>query len=178
MFARAYGHRYPLKQTSRIMKRVGVKLHIYNFCSDQKRRLFQSKDLVKGSRVFMNVQGYRARMYLTYHNKSMEIDYLTGVHNVVNKYHNSPDRTSYQYYNTVSMGDIPSVSESEIRKTLKYYGVQVVDGFTCLITECPICPLHVKDQIGRMYINKVTGKVFIPVTVSQFNPPSEIFPFA
>jgi hypothetical protein len=63
------------------------------------------------------------------------------------------------------MEEIPAVSESQIRKTLKGYGLSFVDGYTCLVIECPICLEHLKSKIGRMYINKVTGKVFILITL-------------
>ncbi|GFG33037.1 hypothetical protein Cfor_10752 [Coptotermes formosanus] len=69
----------------------------------------------------------------------------------------NPDRTFRRCYNMLNMEEIPAVSESQIRKTLKGYGLNFVDGFTCLIIECPICLQHVKTKIGRMYINKVTG---------------------
>jgi hypothetical protein len=61
------------------------------------------------------------------------------------------------------MEDIPTVSESQIRKALKSYGLNFVDGFTCLVIECPVCLQNAKKRSGRMYINKVTGKVFMLV---------------
>jgi hypothetical protein len=67
------------------------------------------------------------------------------------------------------MDEIPPVSESQIRKTIKGYGLNFVDGFTCLAIECPICQQDVKSKLGRMYINKVTGKVFIPIKVLHFS---------
>jgi hypothetical protein len=101
-------------------------------------------------------------MCLTNHNKSLETKYvpdLTELHNSLNVYHGNPSIYLCRYYNTVSMEDIPAVSESQIRKALKSYGLNFVDGFTCLIIECPVCLQNVKRRIGRMYINKVTGKV-------------------
>jgi hypothetical protein len=92
---------------------------------------------------------------------------LTDVHNAVNIYHGNPTIHLYRYYNAVSMEDIPTVSESQIRKTLKSYGLNFVDGFTCLVTECPVCLQHDKRRTGRMYVNKVTGKMLTVVRVSR-----------
>lgn len=158
MFGRLHMYRYHVHPTIGIMKNVDIKMCSYCY---HKPRLFLSKSVINCSRISMNIQGYRGLMCLTCQGKSLQTDYLSvlkEVHNAVNKYHGSLNRTLYRYYNTVSTEDIPSVSESQIRKTLKGYGLHFVDGFTCLVTECPICPQQVKSKIGKMYINKVTGK--------------------
>jgi hypothetical protein len=139
------------------MKNVEIMLHSY---CDHKPGLFLIKNVIKYSRVFMNLRGYRGLMCHTCHSRSLHTGYgsvLKEAHNALNKCHGSPSRTLYRYYNTMSIEDIPALSESQIRRTLKGYGLNFVDGFTCLVTECPICEQQIRKQIGRMYINKVTG---------------------
>lgn len=158
MFGRLYIHRYHVHQTIGIMKNVDIKIQSY---CDHKLGLFLCKNGINCSRIFTNIQGYRRLMWFTCHSRHLQMDYvplLKEVHNAVNKYHGSQNRTFYRYYNTVSIEDVPAVSESQIRKTLKGYGFNFVDGFTCLVIDCPICLQKDKSQVGRMYINKVTGK--------------------
>lgn len=126
---------------------------------------------MKFSHVLMNLQGCRGLMYDTCYSKNLQTDYhslLSEVLNTMNTCHSSSYRTLHRCYNTLDVDEIPPVSESQIRKTIKGYGLNFVDGFTCLVIECPICQQHVKSKIGRMYINKVTGKVFILIKVPQF----------
>jgi hypothetical protein len=120
----------------------------------------------------MNLQGYKGLVYLTCYSKSLQTDYqsvLSEVLNTVNTYQSNPNRTLRRCYNTLNMEEIPAVSESQIRKMLKGYGLNFVDGFTNLVIECPICLQHDKSKIGKLYINKVTGKVFILIKVLQFS---------
>jgi hypothetical protein len=172
MFARPSIRPSPLYQTSGIMNTFDARMHFCIIYSHRKPRLFASKNIMKCSHVLMNLQGYRGFMYLTCYRRNLQTDYqsvLSGVLNTMNTHHSNPDRTFRRCYNMLNMEEIPAVSESQIRKTLKGYGLNFVDGFTCLIIECPICLQHVKTKIGRMYINKVTGKVFTLSKVSQFS---------
>ncbi|XP_077302693.1 mitochondrial DNA helicase [Arctopsyche grandis] len=61
-----------------------------------------------------------------------------------------------QIHNAVNV-DLPSVSVSDMRRSLRLHGFSVDDGFTCLLTKCPICKSLGKPSIGSAYINKVTG---------------------
>jgi len=170
MFARHCIRPWHLYQTSGIMNTFDSRMHCCVIYSHRKSR-FQNKNAMKFSHVLMNLQGYRGLMYDTCYNKNLRTDYqplLSEVLNTVNTCHNSRYRTLYRCYNTLNVDEIPPVSESQIRKTLRGYGLNFADGFTCLVIECPICQQHVKSKIGRMYINKVTGKVFILIKVPQF----------
>jgi len=171
MFARHIIRPWPLYQISGIMNTFNTRMHCYIIYSHRKPRLFPSKNTMKFSQVSMNLQGYRGLMYYTCYSRSLHADYqslLSAVLNTVNTCHSSRYRTLHRSYNTLYMDEIPPVSESQIRKTIKGYGLSFVDGFTCLVIECPICQQHVKSKIGRMYINKVTGKVFILIKMPQF----------
>lgn len=53
--------------------------------------------------------------------------------------------------------DLPSVSVSDMRRNLRLHGFSVEDGFTCLLTKCPICKSLGNTNLGEAYINKVTG---------------------
>lgn len=171
MFARLSIRPWPLHQTSGITNTFDKRMHCCIVYSHRKPRLFPSKNIMNFSHVFMNLQGYRGLMYDTCYSKSLQTDYqsLSEVLNTVNTHHSSRYKTLHRCYNTLNMDEIPPVSESQIRKTIKGYGLNFVDGFTCLVIECPICQQHVKSKIGRMYINKVTGKVFKLIKVPQFS---------
>jgi hypothetical protein len=172
MFAPLRIRPWPLHQTGRIMNTFDKRMHCCIIYSHRKPRLFPSKNIIKFSHVLMNIQGYGGLMYDTCYAKSLQTDYqsvFSEVLNTVNTYHSSRYRTLHRCYNTLSMDEVPAVSESQIRKTLKGYGLSFVDGFTCLVIECPTCQQHVKSKIGRMYINKVTGKVLVLIKVPQFS---------
>lgn len=162
MFAGLCTRRWPRHQIYRIMKNVDIKTPTGVLYSSWKRRLCLRKNVKQCSHLLMNIEGCTKLMCLTNHNRNLQTDnvpVLTDVHNAVNIYHGNPNINLCRYYNTVSMEDIPAVSESQIRKTLKSYGLNFVDGFTCLVIECPVCLQHVKRRTGKMYVNKVTGKV-------------------
>jgi hypothetical protein len=162
MFAGLCTRRYPRHETHRIMKNIDIKMMTGVIYFDWKRELFLNKNIIRCSHLLLSIQGYTKLVCLTNHNKSVETNYvpdLTELHNSVNVYHGNPSIYLCRYYNTVSKEDIPAVSESQIKKALKSYGLNFVDGFTCLVIECPVCLQNVKRRIGRMYINKVTGKV-------------------
>jgi hypothetical protein len=170
MFAGLYTRRYSRHQTCELMEIIDIKIPTGVLYSNWKRGLLLSKNVIQCSHLLMSIQGYTKLMCLTNHNKNLQTDYmplLTDVHNAVNTYHGNPTINLCRYYNTVSMEDISAVSESQIRKTLKSYGLNFVDGFTCLVAECPVCLQHVKRRTGRMYVNKVTGKVLTLVKVSK-----------
>ena len=172
MFARLSIRPWPLHQSSGIMNTFDTRMHCCIIYSHRKPKLFPSKNIMTFSHVFMNLQSYRGLMYVTRYSKSLQTDYhsvLSEVLKTVNTCHSSRYRTLHRCYNTLNMEEIPAVSESQIRKTLKGYGLNFVDGFTCLVIECPICQQHVKSKIGRMYINKVTGKVFVLIKVPRFS---------
>lgn len=169
MFAGLCTRRWPRHQTYRIMKNIDIKTPTGVLYSSWKRGLFLS-DVIQCPHLLMNIQGYTKIMCLTNHNTNLQTDYvpvLRDVHGAVNIYHGNPNINLCRYYNTVSMEDVPVVSESQIRKTLKSYGLNFVDGFTCLVIECPVCLQHVKKRTGRIYVNKVTGKVLTLVKVSR-----------
>lgn len=171
MFARLTIRPWPLYQNNGIMNTFDKRVHCCIIYSNLKPRLLPSKNIMKFSHVLMNLQGHRGLMYDTCYSKSLQTDYqsfLSEVLNTVNTRYSSRYRTLHRCYNTLNVDEVPPVSESQIRKTIKGYGLNFVDGFTCLVIECPICQQHVKSKIGRMYINKVTGKMFILIKVPQF----------
>jgi hypothetical protein len=162
MFAGLCTRRYARHETYRIMKNFDIKMTTGVIYSDLKRELLLSKNIIRYSHLLLSIQRYTKLVCLTNHNKSLETYYvpvLTELHNSKNICHGNPNIYLCRNYNTMSMEDIPAVSESQIRKALKSHGVNFVDGFTCLVIECPVCLQNDKRRTGRMYINKVTGKV-------------------
>jgi hypothetical protein len=169
MFAGFCTHR-PSHQTCGRTKNIDIKIPTGVLYSNWERGMFLSKNVIQCSHLLINIQGYTKLMCLANLNKHLQTDYvpvLTDVHSAVNIYHENRNINLCRYYNTVSMEDIPAVSESQIRKTLRSYGLDFVDGFTCLVIECPVCLQHVKRRTGGMYVNKVTGKVPTLVKVSK-----------
>lgn len=60
-----------------------------------------------------------------------------------------------QFFNDISYNDIPEVSQSIIKNTLRKNNIQFEEGYTCFITACLICK-HTKSAT-KLYINKTTG---------------------
>ena len=52
--------------------------------------------------------------------------------------------------------DIPTISPSEIKKTLKNKNISFEEGHACFQAPCPMC---LKKTSSKIYINKTTGKL-------------------
>ena len=64
-------------------------------------------------------------------------------------------------YNTVNSGSSKAsntISVTHIKELLTSHNIEFEDGFTCLITKCPVCNTPQEDG---MFINKTTGKFLI-----------------
>lgn len=67
-------------------------------------------------------------------------------HEIIRNY-NTVDSASNQVSNSVSV--------KYIKELLTSHNIEFEDGFTCLITKCPVCNTPQEDG---MFINKTTGK--------------------
>ncbi|KAM3966732.1 mitochondrial DNA helicase [Aphomia sociella] len=70
-------------------------------------------------------------------------------------------RNSRNIHN-IGLNDIPKVTVTDIRKTLRQKGFAVQDGFTSLITKCTLCSDEEKISGNKIYINKATGYFVCP----------------
>ncbi|CAG9822315.1 unnamed protein product, partial [Phaedon cochleariae] len=58
-------------------------------------------------------------------------------------------------YNEVAVDDIPEVSTSSIKRTMRLNNVNYEEGFTCFSVPCTLCQKPLKTT--KLYINKYTG---------------------
>ncbi|KAL3287920.1 hypothetical protein HHI36_002376 [Cryptolaemus montrouzieri] len=64
-------------------------------------------------------------------------------------------------FKNTSIEDVPNVTPTSIKRVLKSLNIPFQEGFTCFVTECPICKENSKHT-ADLYVNKTTGLFLCP----------------
>nr|CAD7438171.1 unnamed protein product [Timema bartmani] len=74
--------------------------------------------------------------------------------------------TLVRWYNSITIENLPCVTVSIMKKTLKICNINFEDGFTSLIIRCPFCEnqIYKRDTslASKIYVNKTTGFFVCP----------------
>ncbi|XP_024946608.1 twinkle protein, mitochondrial isoform X2 [Cephus cinctus] len=66
------------------------------------------------------------------------------------------NHTALRYFHGEPNEATPGVSVIQVKRTLKSFNVNFLEGHACIITACPVCETD-KKKDSKVYINKTTG---------------------